>query len=73
MMDFLVVQAKDIPSMSTNLAQIPNNRGGRKIGTLVIKKKGALVNWCHNRAREGLQLDATAFDGGTLIKYVRNS
>ncbi len=73
MVDFLVVQAKDVSTMCTNLARIPNNRGGGKIGAVVMKKIEALVNWCHDREREGLPLDANAFDGRTLTERVRKA
>ena len=71
MIDFLVIQAKDVAGMCTNLARIPNNRGGSKIGTVIMKKVEALVMWCHDREREGLELDANAFDQDTLTEYVK--
>ena len=71
MADFLVIQAKDVAGMCNNLARIPTNRGGSKIGTVTMKKVEALVLWCHDRHREGLDLDASAFDEATLVEYVR--
>ena len=70
MTDFLVIQAKDVAGMCTNLARIPATRGGSKIGTVTMKK---VVMWCHDREREGLELDANAFDVKTLTEYVKKS
>lgn len=71
MADFLVIQAKDVAGMCTNLARISVNRGGSKIGAVTMKKVEALVMWCHDRDREGLDLDANAFDLVTLADYVK--
>lgn len=71
MADFLVIQGKDVAGMCTNLSRIPTNRGGSKIGTVIMKKIEALVTWCHDRDREGLDLDANAFDEDTLAEYVK--
>ena len=73
MADFLVIQAKDVAGMCTNLARIPINRGGSKIGTVIMKKIEALVMWCHDREREGQELDASAFDRNALAGYVKRS
>ena len=73
MIDFLVIQPKDVAGMCTNLARIPVNRGGSKIGTVTMKKVEALVMWCHDREREGLELDANAFAQNTLTEYVKKS
>ncbi len=45
------------------------NRGGSKIERVIMKKVEALVMWCHDRAREGLEMDANAFDQTTLAEY----
>ena len=71
MNDFLMVQAKDIAGMCANLARTPTNRGGSKIGAVTMKKIEALVMWCHDREREGLELDANAFGQDTLTRYVK--
>ena len=73
MADFLVIQAKDVAGMCTNLARIPINRGGSKIGTVIMKKIEALVMWCHDQEREGQELDASAFDRNALAGYVKKS
>jgi len=70
MRDFLMIQPKDVAGMCTNLARIPTNRGGSKIGAVTMKKVEALIMWCHDRKREGLELDAHAFNGQTLEDYV---
>ena len=36
-----------------------------------MKKIEALVLWCHDREREGQDLDANAFNEPTLIEYVK--
>ena len=71
MADFLVIQAKDVAGMCTNLARIPANRGGSKIGAVTMKKVETLVLWCHDREREGLELDTNAFDLNILTEYVK--
>ncbi len=43
MADFLVIQAKDVAGMCTNLARIPTNRRGNKIGTVTMKKIETLL------------------------------
>jgi hypothetical protein len=71
MTDFLVIQAKDVVGMCADLARMPVNRGGIKIGIVTMKKVEALVMWCHDRKRKGLKLDANAFDLDTLTEYVK--
>ncbi len=43
MRDFLVIQPKDVAGMVANLARIPSNRGGAKIGMVIMKKVEALI------------------------------
>ncbi len=70
MADLLVIQAKDVAAMCNNLSRIPANRGGCKIGTVIMKKLEALINWCHDRNREGHDLDANEFNADVLSEYV---
>ncbi len=69
--DFLVIQPKDVAGMVANLARIPTNQGGAKIGMVIMKKVEALIMWCHDREREGLEPDANTFEQDTLSKYVK--
>ncbi len=71
MEDFLVIQAKDVAGMCTNLARIPTNQGGSKIGTVTMKKTEALMLWCHIRDQEGRDFDANEFDDNTLAENVK--
>lgn len=70
MSDLLVIQAKDVAMMCTNLSRTPATRGGCKIGMVIIKKIEALISWCHDRAREGDTLDANEFTVANLEEYV---
>jgi hypothetical protein len=56
--DFFVIQAKYVAGMCTTLARIPVILEGSKVGTATMKKVEALVMCCHDREREGLELDA---------------
>ena len=59
--------------MCTNLSRIPAERGGCEIGMVIMKKVEALVEWCHDREKEGLPLGAAAFNNDTLMRYVKKT
>ena len=70
MSDLLMIQAKDVTTMCSNLTRPTLTRGGCRIGMVVIKKIEALVNWCHDREVEGLPLDANDFNIDVMSNYV---
>ena len=67
MADLLSMEEKDITDMMTNITRLATNRGGVRIRAILTKKVKALVYWCKERDRQGLNLDANGFTAAELM------
>ena len=70
MADFVIMRTEDVPTMTTNLTRLQANRGGSRIGAVLTKKLMALIYWCHERRRQGKELDANEFTQAEMLGTV---
>ena len=67
MIDLLIMEEKEVAEMMTNITRLSQARGGVRIGAILTKKVKALVYWCKERQRQGLDLDANEFTAEELL------
>ena len=70
MADFLIMKTEDVATMTTNLTRLQVNRGGSRIGAVLTKKLEALIYWCHERRRQGRELDANEFSQAEMLETI---
>jgi hypothetical protein len=71
MADLAVMDERDISDMMTNITRLRAQQGGVRIGAVITKKVKALVNWCKEQQRFGLDLDANRFTNAVMDATVK--
>ena len=68
--DLAIMDEKDVADMMSNVTKLAVNRGGSRIGAVLTKKVKALVYWCKDQLRQGLDLDAHRFTAAELAATI---